>query len=188
MSGQAKAGWTLEGVYREQRPYVLRTARRLGASEAEVEDVVHDVFMVVARRLAEFRGEAQLRTWLFAVTLRVLKNRRRGQARRRRREEAYGELPRKTADSGAYRTLDETQRLYWLLERLSEGQRLVFVLSELEERAAPEIAEMLGVPVNTVYSRLRTARQLMREGARRLVRLEAEERAASPSGKGAPYE
>lgn len=147
----------LVALYRAHFQFVWRSARRLGAADGAQDDVVQDVFLVVARRLAEFRSEASARTWLFAITLRVVREHRRSTFRHLRRVEAY-------ADSGPPVTSDPIARsdaqrtLQWALDQLDDDRRSVYVLAELEGLTAQEIAEGLRVNINTVYSRLRSAR------------------------------
>src|SRR5687768_16217272 len=78
-------------IFREYAPFVYRVLRRLGVSEAEVEDVCQEVFIVVHRRLPEFEGRSQLRTWIYAIAVR----RASGHARRayRRYERPAAEPP-----------------------------------------------------------------------------------------------
>ena len=147
----------LVGLYRAHFQFVWRSARRLGAADAAQDDVVQDVFLVVARRLAEFRGEASARTWLFAITLRVVREHRRNTFRHLRRVEAYADSqPPATSDPIA--RSDARRTLQWALDQLDDDRRSVYVLAELEGLTAQEIAEGLRVNINTVYSRLRSAR------------------------------
>ncbi len=161
---------SFEAVYRAHYDYVWKTARRLGIPESQAEDVAHDVFLVVGRRLLEFRAEAELRTWLFAITTRVVANLRRAQSRRERREQAYEvhtQVEGRASQSGGYARVDASRLLYALLDELDDPRRVVFILADLEGCSAPEIAARLGVKLNTVYSRLRSARQLMTQAMRR---------------------
>src|SRR4051794_16597314 len=77
-------GWsqTFEEVYEEHFSFVWRAARRLGAPAAAVDDVVQEVFLVVHRRLPEFAGRSSLKTWLFAIVLRVVRDHRRSLRRK----------------------------------------------------------------------------------------------------------
>src|SRR5262249_3744841 len=122
-----------------------------------LDDAAQDVFVVVHRRLPEFDGKS-LRGWLYAIAVRVASDYRRSAAQR-------GTLPLDEAlvdpapDPARQSELSESVRLlHALLAELDEAKRAVFVLGELEELSAPEIAEALGVNLNTVYSRLRAAR------------------------------
>lgn len=151
-----------ELLYREHFAFVWRNARRLGCSDEWLDDAVHEVFLVATRRLGEFQGRAALRTWLFAITFRVVGRMRRDQARRRARVARYAsERPELVADA-AHET-EAAQYLRQLLLKLSEPQRVVLILAELEGFTSLEIAETLEVPTGTVDSRLRAARlQLLR--------------------------
>jgi RNA polymerase sigma-70 factor (ECF subfamily) len=149
----------LVAAYREHFQFVWRSARRLGAPPAAVDDVVQDVFLIVARRLAEFRGDASMRTWLFAITMRVVQFHRRTDSRHRRRVEAFAEAHAEAGGVDPYARRDASDTLLKLLDQLDDDRRAVFVLAELEGMTAQEIAAGLGLNVNTVYSRLRVARQ-----------------------------
>lgn len=149
----------LVAAYREHFQFVWRSARRLGAPAAALDDVVQDVFLIVARRLPEFRGEASLRTWLFAITLRVVQVHRRSASRHLRRVEAFATVHADGAGTDPYARTDAADALLKLLDQLDDDRRAVFVLAELEGMTAQEISAGLGINVNTVYSRLRAARQ-----------------------------
>lgn len=155
----AAANPDLVAVYREHFQFVWRSARRLGALPGAVDDVVQDVFLIVARRLAEFRGEASVRTWLFAITMRVVQVHRRSVSRHLRRVEAFAEAHAEGGGTDPYARKDAADALVKLLDQLDDDRRAVFVLAELEGMTAQEIAAGLGLNVNTVYSRLRAARQ-----------------------------
>lgn len=160
-----------EALYREHFAFVWRNARRLGCSDEWVDDATHEVFLVATRRLAEFQGRSSERTWLFAITFRVVGRLRRDRARRRARIESYlQEQPEATADGA--RETEAAQYLRLLLQQLNEAQRVVLILAELEGFTSAEIAETLGVPAGTVDSRLRRARI-------QLARLHERERAKS---------
>lgn len=150
----------LVALYRAHFQFVWRSARRLGASPEALDDVVQDVFLVVARQLAEFRREASARTWLFAITLRVVRAHRRTTFRHLRRVEAYAESQPPSVGDPMARS-DAARTLLRLLDRLDDDRRTVYVLAELEGLTAQEIADGLGLNINTVYSRLRSARALL---------------------------
>jgi RNA polymerase sigma-70 factor (ECF subfamily) len=161
-------------VYAEHVDRVWRSLRSLGVPEASVEDAVQDVFLVVHRRLGEFAGRSSLRTWLFGIVLHVARNARRRERRKGGTTpldvEPASPLPGPHDEAETAEALSLVARV---LEDLDEPKREVFVLGELEEMTAPEIAEALGIPLNTAYSRLRAARLAFaaalarHEGARR---------------------
>ena len=146
-----------EALYRENYAFVWRNARRLGASEAWVDDAVHEVFLVATRRLHEFEGRSSTKTWLFAITFRVVQRMQRDRSRQQRNAARYlREQPPGVADAGS-----ETERaeyLRYLLGLLPDPQRVVLILAELEGFTSAGIAEVLGIPAGTVDSRLRAAR------------------------------
>lgn len=156
-------------LYEEHFEFVWRNLRRLGVAAASLDDAAQDVFLVVHRRLPEFLGRSSIRTWLFGILRRVAHDHRRSQSRRGSHEQ----IPAGVVD-GARGPLEETERaeavrlLDALLGKLDEDKRMVFVLAELEQMTAPEIAEALELNLNTVYSRLRAARRAFDEAVARL--------------------
>lgn len=146
----------LSDVYRAHHRFVWRSVVRLGVPEERVADAVHDVFIVVARRLHEYEGRAKIRTWLFAIALRVAQGIRRDRAREFRRRERLEREPRPPLEPHA--RADAARTLRDLLQQLDESKRAVFIMAELEGMTAPEISAVVGCKVNTVYSRLRLAR------------------------------
>jgi RNA polymerase sigma-70 factor (ECF subfamily) len=162
-------------VYEQHFDFVWRSLRRLGVGPSALDDAVQEVFLVVHRRLAEFEGRSSLKTWLFGISLKVAQRVARNQARH-----PATELPEPaTLGSTEPTPQDEVARreaialLYAILDELDDEKRAVFVMVELEQLSAPEIAEELGIPLNTVYSRLRAAR---REFEASLKRQRARER------------
>jgi RNA polymerase sigma-70 factor (ECF subfamily) len=149
-------------VYEQTFDFAWRSARRLGVSSGAVDDVVQDAFVVVHRRLSEFEGRSSVKTWVFGILLRVVSDHR----RTLRRKGGHAELPHEdvlvsqgSLPTDALEARQAASLLHALLDELDDDKRTVFVLAELEELAAPEIAEALSIPVNTVYSRLRAARE-----------------------------
>src|SRR5689334_11305277 len=162
-----------DALYEAHFDFVWRSLRRLGVPEAQMDDAVQDVFLVVHRRLGGFEGRSSLKTWLFGIALKVASLHRRT-AQRRRTEP----LPDEPIDASGLpadaltEAADAARLVRELLDALDEDRRAVFVLAELEQMTAPEISSALGVNLNTVYSRLRLARRdfdaaLARHRARR---------------------
>src|SRR6188768_130145 len=153
----------LATVYEAYFRYVWRCLRSLGVRDSQLEDALQDVFMVVQRRLPEFDGRAAVRTWLYAIALRVARKYR----DRARREPASLEAAREqdpdldpSSEAGADRE-QENERLRLArraLASLDDDKREIFVLARVEQMSAPEIASILRLPLNTVYSRLRAER------------------------------
>jgi RNA polymerase sigma-70 factor (ECF subfamily) len=150
---------SFEAVYRDHVGFVWRTLRRLGVAEAEIEDAAHEVFLVVHRRLAEFDGQAAITTWLFAIARGVASNRRRSAQRREQREE---QAPGPAASPDPAEHLEQVRAaaaIERFLAGLPDEQRVVFELFEIEGMRGAEISEALALNINTVYTRLRAARQ-----------------------------
>lgn len=148
-------------LYEQHFEFVWRSARYLGEPHATLDDAVQDVFLVAYRRFQDFEARSSPRTWLFAITLRVVGDHRRSLRRKTRLLDSV----RRMFSSSVPTPFDHTEHaergrtLMAALERLSDEQRAVFVMADIEELSAPEIAAVLRVNVNTVYSRLRTARR-----------------------------
>lgn len=159
---------TLEDVYRAHAGFVWRVLRRFGVPESALEDVVHDVFLVVHRRLSEYDGRAALTSWLFGIARGVAANYRRASARAERRL-SVAPLPRAGPDPETGAAQDEAVAFVRaFLDGLDEERRLLFALADIEGMKVPEIAEAMGLNLNTAYSRLRATReQFQRALARR---------------------
>lgn len=177
----ATGSLSFQQVYEAHFQYIWRCLRGLGVSEHALDDAVHDVFLVVQRKLPSFDGsQARVTTWLYEIALRVGRRYRSQTARDAQRsvslapseqEDAASELAIDAGDPGC--ELEQAERLALArqaLGTLDPEKREAFVLGCVEQRSAPEIAELTGVPLNTVYSRLRAARRLF---AAEIARLEA---------------
>ena len=150
-------------LYVEHFPGVWRNLRRLGVPRDLVDDAVQDVFLVVHRRAAEFGGRCSLKTWIFGIVVRVANEYRRATRRRAARAERYAEVlsapseGSSPADEAARR--EEIELLHRMLAGLSEEERAVFVLVELEQLSVREAAEAASLSLTTCERRLRSARQ-----------------------------
>lgn len=150
-------------LYREHVGVVWRVIARLGVRSADVEDAVQDVFVVAHRRLATLNAPPA--TWLTGIAVKVAHDYR----RRDVRKPSSSLEPAKNEPDGAKwpdeiaEQRDALDHALRLLDRMPADQRDVFVLAELEQLTAPEIAAATQVPVNTVYSRLRLARARFNE-------------------------
>lgn len=150
----------VEQVYEAHVDFVWRSARSLGVREMNIDDVVQEVFVVVQRRLAEFEGRSDIKTWLFGITRRVVRAHVRQQIRSRTQTETSADLadPNAACAESQLATLEGARLLYALLDELDADLREVFVLSELEEMSGPAIAEALDLELSNVYARVRRAR------------------------------
>ena len=157
----AMAEHDVEAVYAEHAQFVWRSLRALGVPPAQVDDALQDVFVVVHRRLGEFRGPAQIRTWLFEIARRVASHHRRAAGRAQRTDS----LDEAAAVSDPASVFEEASRheaatlLLAALADVDDRKRELLVLVELEQVPVADVAAHLGIPLNTAYSRLRLARK-----------------------------
>lgn len=147
-----------ERVYRREFPFVWAAARRMGVRPAVLDDVVQDVFVTAYRRWGDLRPGVSPRAWLYGVTRRVAFRYRRSEARTVRRKAAVARAGEGRA-LAPHRDRDEAHDVDAVLAALEPTRRQVFVMAELLDMSGPEIAAELGIPLNTVYSRLRLARR-----------------------------
>lgn len=165
-----------ETVYREHFRFVWRSLRRLGVPESDVADAAQDVFLVVHRRLDEFEGRSKVTTWLYGICFNVARDRKKLAHNRRRSDDEtpLDEAADETVDIAAEAERRQGMRLLEsLLDALPLDQRAVFTLFELDGLGGDAIAEMLEIPVGTVHSRLRLAREAFE---RNLKRFQARDR------------
>ncbi len=154
---------SFEQVYQEHYRFVWRSLRAFGVPFSAVEDAVQDVFVVVHRRLPDFEGRSSVRTWLFRIARWIVTYER----RRARSRPAHEPIDEEVGDAapGPFEMAARSEGLRTLesvLLRMDEEKRLVFMLMDVEEMKAHEVAELFEVNVNTVYSRLRLAREQFR--------------------------
>jgi RNA polymerase sigma-70 factor, ECF subfamily len=159
LAAPASAADDFAAVFREHYPYVVRLAAVMTGDVDTAKDVAQDVFIVVMKGLGAFRGESALRTWLYRITLRIA-----GRHAAKRRKHAspgfdFDALPgAETADSAVSLT-----ELVKALGALSLESRAVLSLVAIEGLSHQAAADVLGVPVGTVWSRLHAARRQLAE-------------------------
>ncbi len=148
----------LAALYAAHHEFVWRVLVNLGVPRSAVEDAVQDVFLVMHRRRDELEDRGAPRGLLFGIARRVARSHR----RRAARPEKLALLPDTTTDRAPDEELARRQAaaiVEVFLDELDDDRRMIFVLADIEGMAMPEIAELLGVKLNTAYSRLRLARQ-----------------------------
>ncbi len=153
-----------DAVYDAHFDYTYRVVVRLAGIE-HAEDLTQEVFAVVHRRLAEFEGRAKLTTWLFQIAYRVVG----AHLRRERLRRLFFGAPHDDDDDNAASTsatalrgleqAEDSAVLVRALARLPWKKRAVLVLHEVEDWSGELIAERLGIPVATVWTRLHHARK-----------------------------
>jgi len=150
-------------VYRDYFDFVWSSARRLGIQPSGMDDLIQEVFIVVHAKLHTLEKQHSLRSWIYSVVRRTASNHRR--AGRAHADASSGPPGDGEALSREPTPLEQTERnaglqvLMSLLDQLDEPKREIFSLVDVEDLSVPEAAEVLGIPLNTAYSRLRVARQ-----------------------------
>jgi RNA polymerase sigma-70 factor, ECF subfamily len=149
-------------MYDENFDFVWRNLRRLGVAAAEADDKAQEVFVVAHRRFGDFEDRGHgARAWLYQIVLRVASDARRHRRRHPEDPDGGDSLMHESIAPTQSDTLERREALGVLdraLATIDVARRAVLVLHEIEEMTAPEIADVLGIPLNTVYSRLRVAR------------------------------
>lgn len=150
-------------VYRDYFDFVWSSARRLGIQPSGMDDLIQEVFIVIHAKLHTLEKQQSLRSWVYSVVRRTASNHRR--AGRAHADASSGPPGDGEALSREPTPLEQTERnaglqlLMTLLDQLDEPKREIFSLVDVEDLSVPEAAEILGIPLNTAYSRLRVARQ-----------------------------
>jgi len=150
-------------IFDSEAPAVSRTLRYLGVPESDLMDAAQEVFLVVNRRFGEFEGRSTLTTWIRQICLRVALTYRR--SRGRRREDILEEPPEAVIAPDQQTDLERREQralLNGLLDTLDDDQRAVLVLYEIELLPMREVAETVGCPLQTAYSRRKAALERLR--------------------------
>jgi RNA polymerase sigma-70 factor (ECF subfamily) len=163
---------TLPEIYETCFGYVFTVLRRFGVWERDLEDATHDVFIVVHRRLPDYDPARPLKPWLAGIAMRVASEfRRRAQHRKEVVSDGAAVDAPSTLPSQDSMVADNERRALVLaaLERLPFDRRAVLVLHDIEGHAMPDVAFALDTNINTLYARLRTARQELAAAVRQLT-------------------
>ena len=158
---------SFERTYGEYFDFVWLSLRRLGVAPAQLDDAAQDVFMVVHRRLHEFEFRSELKTWLFAIALRTARS------YRRQPQPVAADGIEQLAGVGpsphdALAQVEALRAMDAILASMDDERRVLFIMVELEQIAVPEAAQVLGLKLNTAYSRLRLARDDFNAQVKRL--------------------
>lgn len=144
---------------------VWRCLHALGLPPSAIDDAAQDVFLVAFRQWSTYEERGVARSWLFAIGRRVAANHRRARRHEASDEQSFGAAELDVEDALACREARAIVDAF--LAQLDEDRRLVFFLSDVEGWSAPEVAEALEINLNTVYSRLRRAREQFERWLRR---------------------
>jgi RNA polymerase sigma-70 factor (ECF subfamily) len=173
-------------VFARHGDFVWLSLQRLGIRDADVEDLLQEVFVVVNRRLDSFDGSSRMTTWLFGICVRVAAAHRR-RARLRHERVRRGVPERSTPEEQSPEALaaagEERAILADVLDTMELEERALLVMFEVDEISCEQIAEVFGVPVGTVYSRLHAARRSFHKALDRRRAREANRMARSLGGR-----
>ncbi len=155
-------------LYENYEPMVERWVRRLAGPSAEVEDLVHDVFVVALRRRGEFRGEAKVSTWLFRITELVVRKRRFRRKLRQcldvlHRSHEIAVVPPSPTPLEVVEQRQRVLKLYAALDCLPEKYRTAVILCDIENAGAEEVGHLLGLTANAVWVRVHRGRAMLLE-------------------------
>ena len=165
---------TPEQVFREHAPRIFHLAKRMLGNDADAEDVTQDVLVQVIRKLDTFRGDAQLGTWLHRVTVNAALAFRQKRATRQKHETHDADTDMLEAPDGPVNrwnvgpdepvlAAEQAAMIEGAIGNLPGPFREVYVLADVEGLPNQEIAELLGLSIPAVKSRLHRARLRMRD-------------------------
>ena len=163
----------IDALYAEHAPFIGRVLARLTGDGAHVDDLIQETFLVAFKKRDTYDGRAQHRTWLYGIAARLALRHRRGVGRWLRALGVLGDEPAERIVVAPDRDLDRARAsavVHDVLSRMPFKQREVFVLYELEELDGAQIAALLAIPVNTVWTRLHHARKRFAEAMHRRIR------------------
>lgn len=156
-------------AYEAELDYLYRTLRRLGVALSELDDVAHEVYLVLQRIWPQYDRSRRFRPFLFGIAFRVASS----YQRRVHREVPFAIVDTEDLSERPDRVLEAKQMRAAVLRALADiplPRRAVLVMHDLDEVTIREVASVLGIPLFTAYSRLRKARKELERGLRDLLR------------------
>ena len=161
-----------EQVYRATSNFVYNVALRITRNSANAEEVTQDVFMKIYRNLKGFGFRSTFKTWVYRITVNTAINHYRKSNKEEKGRVDYDNIIESLPDNRLAREgisqKDNQSQLNALLDKLSPEHKACLILREIEGLSYQEMAGALSIPVNTVRSRLKRARQaLLVEAERR---------------------
>ncbi len=173
---QAPGLGDLRRLYADRADYVRGAVIRLGGPRADIDDLVHDVFLIALRRRGDFAGRSSEATWLYGIAIKVVAGaRRKAKLRRFLGLDAAPEPTDETTPARLFEHREASAQLYRILDGMAEKKRAVFILYELEGMSGEQIAEAVGCPLKTVWTRLHHARREFQAAVARLDARDARE-------------
>ena len=163
----------LRDLVHEHQAYLLRFCLSVLDNEDDAEDAVQEAFIAAIKKLDSFRAESTFRTWLSTIALNICRGKYRKRSRRQALNQAVGESRTRQADEPSPEMQAiESQRqeqLWAAISSLDEKHRLPIVLRYYHELPTQEIADILGIKLGTVHSRLANARTQIRRQLKRIA-------------------
>ncbi|MBU0709237.1 MAG: sigma-70 family RNA polymerase sigma factor [Candidatus Omnitrophica bacterium] len=160
-----------EEVYKATSSFVYNVALRVSQNSADAEEITQDVFMKIYRNLKKFRFRSAFKTWVYRITVNTAINHYRKSRKEEKDRVDYetisGTLAGNSSSADEAIRDDNEQRLKALLDKLKPKYKICLILREIERLSYEEIAVILNIPINTVRSRLKRAREALLGEARR---------------------
>ncbi len=154
-----------EAIYRSCFSFVSNVSYRIVSKKDEAEEICQEVFITIYRKIGTFRGESSLKTWVYRITINcALKYAQRKSKENKGMVELNDSFPAESQTKDVRHKMDEQkneQIVRDLLNKLSPDQKICIVLRSMEGLRYHEIAETLNIPINTVRSRIKRARETM---------------------------
>ena len=156
----------IDTLYERHLGQVKRWARQLAGPAVDLEDLVHDIFLVAFKKGFQDRGEGSVDTWLFRITHHEVRARRRRSRVRQlllgQHQECLAPVAPNTPQQEMERQ-ERRERLYRALDRLPDRYRTTLILFEIEELSGERVAEFTGISLGTVWVRLHRGRERLLE-------------------------
>lgn len=155
-------------LYENYEPMVERWVRRLAGPSVDIEDLIHDVFVVALRRRGEFRGDAKVSTWLFRIAQLVVRKCRFRHKLRQcldilHRSHELAVVPPSPTPLEVVEQRQQNARLYAALDRLPDKYRTAVILCDIESMGAEEVGNLIGLTANAVWVRVHRGRAMLLE-------------------------
>lgn len=148
-------------VYEENKEMVWKLASRYALSQPDREDLFQEVFLRVHKALPKFRGEAELKTWIFRIAVNTSISHLKKQKRYKKLKEILERF--RVVEVREQEEANTTfEKLSRPLSKLNPLQRMILILADVQEKELKEIAQILKLPLGTVKSNLHRAREIVK--------------------------
>ena len=160
---------SFENVYRQTSSFVYNVAVGITNSREDAEEVTQEVFMIVYQKLKEFRFESSFKTWVYRITVNQAINFVKKTSRLKNRTMNIEDIQLEAAATSYGERDDQRNLLEQLLNLINPDQRICIVLRSMEGLSYQQIADVLKIPINTVRSRIKRAREIMLASRKEVV-------------------